>query len=39
MAEKRNAFRVLVGNPRERYPMEDLSVSWEGNTKINLTKM
>jgi hypothetical protein len=35
--EKRNVFRFLVGNPRERDPFEDLSERWEGTTEINRT--
>jgi hypothetical protein len=35
MREKRNAYRVLVGKPESKRPLERLRCRWEDNVKIN----
>jgi hypothetical protein len=36
MGKKRGAYRILVGRPEGRRPLERPRPSWEDNIKINL---
>jgi hypothetical protein len=39
MGEKRNAYRVLVGNPEEKRPLGRPRCRWVDNVKINLREI
>jgi hypothetical protein len=39
MRAKRNSYRILVGKPEEKRPLERLRHIWEDNLKINLREM
>jgi hypothetical protein len=39
MGEKRNAYRILVGNPAGRSPLGRLKRRWLDNIKINLREI
>lgn len=34
--EKRNAYRILMGNSGEKRPLERSKYNWENNIKMNL---
>jgi hypothetical protein len=38
MKEKRNAYRILVGNPDEKRPLGRPRCRWGDNIKINLKR-
>jgi hypothetical protein len=39
MGEKRNAYRILVGNPEGKRPRKRPRCRWVDNIKINLRKI
>ena len=39
MGERRGAYRVLVGKPEERRPLERPRRKWEDNIKVGLTEV
>ncbi|KAJ4441770.1 hypothetical protein ANN_11628 [Periplaneta americana] len=39
MGESRNAYRVLVGRPEEKIPLERPRRRWEDNIKLDLKEM
>jgi hypothetical protein len=39
MAEKRNAYRVLVGKPEGKKPLARPRRRWENNVRIDLREM
>jgi hypothetical protein len=39
MGEKRNAYRLLVGNPEEKRPLERPRRRWVDNTKIDFREI
>jgi hypothetical protein len=39
MGEKRGAYRILVGRPEERRPLERPRRRWEDNIKMNLEEV
>jgi hypothetical protein len=39
MGEKRNAYRILVGNPDEKRPLGRHKHRWEDNIKIDLKEI
>jgi hypothetical protein len=39
MGEKRNAYRLLVGNPVGKRPLERPRCRWVDNIKMNLTEI
>jgi hypothetical protein len=38
MKEKRNAYRLLVGKPEDKGPLEISRHNWENNIKIDLAQ-
>jgi hypothetical protein len=38
MGEKRGAYRILVGRPEGRLPLERPRLRWEDNIKMDLQK-
>jgi hypothetical protein len=36
--EKQNAYRILVGKPEEKTPLDSPTRRWEDNTKIDPTE-
>jgi hypothetical protein len=39
MEEKRNAYRILVGNPEGKRPLEGPRCKWVDNIKIDLREI
>jgi hypothetical protein len=39
MGEKRNAYRILVGDPEEKRPLGRPKFRWVDNIKINLREI
>jgi hypothetical protein len=39
MGERRGAYRVLVGKPEGRRPLERLMYRWENNIKMDLREV
>jgi hypothetical protein len=39
MGEKRNAYRILVGNPEEKRPLERPRHRWVDNIKLDLREI
>jgi hypothetical protein len=39
MGEKMNAYRILVGKPERKKPLERTRRKWVGNVKIDLREM
>jgi hypothetical protein len=39
MGEKRNAYRILVGNPEGKRPLGRPTRRWEDNIKMNLREI
>jgi hypothetical protein len=39
MGEKKNAYRILVGNPRGKRPLERPRRRWENNIKMDLREI
>jgi hypothetical protein len=39
MGDKRNAYRILVGNPKGKRPLGKPRCRWVDNTKMDLREM
>jgi hypothetical protein len=39
MGQKRNAYRVLIGEPEGKTPLETSRRRWEDNIKMNLREI
>ena len=39
MEQSRNAYRVLVGKPEEKRPLEKPRLRWEDNMKVDLKEV